>query len=110
MSSDVADPGLSKGWAYIVNEVPYKAYLRDYKGKPEVCLEFESDLYLDVSLLILYSQTSTCTAHKAVNDAETRQSDGLAATGLGTCDCARHDFKRPIAVGDLQKGERYVRN
>lgn len=51
---------------------------------------------------------STCVAHKAVNDAETRQSDGLAATGLGTCDCARHDFKRPVAVGDLQKGERYV--
>lgn len=38
VSSDVADPGLNKGWAYIVNEVPYKAYLKDYKGKPEVSL------------------------------------------------------------------------
>lgn len=36
VSSDVADPGLNKGWAYIVDEVPYKAYLKDYKGKAEV--------------------------------------------------------------------------
>lgn len=34
---------------------------------------------------------------------------GLAATGVGAVDCARHDVKRPVAVGDLQKGERYVR-
>lgn len=36
VSSDVDDPGLSRGWAYIVSEGPYKAYLKDYKGKPEV--------------------------------------------------------------------------
>ena len=28
-------------------------------------------------------------------------------TGIGTVDCARHDMKRPNAIGDLQKGERY---
>jgi hypothetical protein len=33
---------------------------------------------------------------------------GLAATGVGTVDCARHDMKRPLAVGDLLKGERCV--
>ncbi|KIK37228.1 hypothetical protein CY34DRAFT_67334, partial [Suillus luteus UH-Slu-Lm8-n1] len=33
---------------------------------------------------------------------------GLAATGLGTVDCARHNMKCPNAVGDLQKGERYI--
>jgi hypothetical protein len=33
-----------------------------------------------------------------------------AATGVGTIDCARHDIKRPHSVGDLQKGERYVRS
>ena len=32
---------------------------------------------------------------------------GLAATGVGVVDCARHDMKRPLAVGDLLKGERY---
>ena len=30
---------------------------------------------------------------------------GLAATGVGTVDCARHNMKLPNAVGDLQKGE-----
>jgi hypothetical protein len=35
---------------------------------------------------------------------------GLSASGVGTVDCARHDMKRPTAVGDLQKGEKYVTN
>jgi hypothetical protein len=33
---------------------------------------------------------------------------GLAATGIGAVDCARHDMKQPLAVGDLLIGERYV--
>lgn len=37
-----------------------------------------------------------------------RSMKGLAATGVGTVDCARHDVKRPTSVGDLQKGERQV--
>ncbi|KAF9458811.1 hypothetical protein BDZ94DRAFT_1172887, partial [Collybia nuda] len=32
----------------------------------------------------------------------------LAATGIGTIDCARHNFKRPNGVGDLQVSERYI--
>jgi len=40
--------------------------------------------------------------------AETKASHGLAATGLGTIDCACHNMKLPNGVGDLQKGERYV--
>jgi hypothetical protein len=43
-----------------------------------------------------------------VNSADTRNTQGLAVTGIGTVDCARHDMKRPNGVGDLQKGERYV--
>ncbi|KAG2128843.1 hypothetical protein BD769DRAFT_1628067 [Suillus cothurnatus] len=35
-------------------------------------------------------------------------SHGLAATGAGTFDCIRHNFKWPNSVGDLQKGERYI--
>lgn len=30
MSSDIADPGLSKGWAYFVDEEPYKKHLSGY--------------------------------------------------------------------------------
>lgn len=43
-----------------------------------------------------------------MNSADTRNTQGLAVTGIGTVDCARHDMKRPNGVGDLQKGERYV--
>jgi len=32
----------------------------------------------------------------------------LAATGAGTVDCTHHNLKRPMAVGDLQKGEKYI--
>jgi hypothetical protein len=40
--------------------------------------------------------------------ADTKASRGLAATGVGTVDCARHEMKLPNGVGDLQKGEKYV--
>lgn len=40
--------------------------------------------------------------------ADSKMSHGLAATGVGTIDCARHNMKLPNGVGDLQKGERYV--
>lgn len=45
--------------------------------------------------------------HDAVKSAN-KYTAGLAATGAGTVDCARHNMKRPHAVGDLQAGERYV--
>ncbi|KAG2151533.1 hypothetical protein DEU56DRAFT_869093 [Suillus clintonianus] len=51
---------------------------------------------------------STCSSHNAVNMADTKSNRGLAATGLGTIDCARHNMKLPTAVGDLQKGEKYI--
>jgi hypothetical protein len=40
--------------------------------------------------------------------ADTKSNQGLAATGLGTVDCARHNMKLPNGVGDLLKGERYI--
>ncbi|TFK61246.1 hypothetical protein BDN72DRAFT_778454, partial [Pluteus cervinus] len=49
---------------------------------------------------------STCASHSAVNDS--RLTDGLSVSGVGSVGCARHDCVRPNGVGDLQKGERYV--
>lgn len=40
-----------------------------------------------------------------VKDANTQDAKGLVATGVGTVDCTRHNMKRALAVGDLQKGE-----
>ncbi|KAG1778278.1 hypothetical protein EV702DRAFT_1026696 [Suillus placidus] len=88
VSSDSVDPGLSKGWAYFVKEHGYKMFLQDVSKQPQ--------------------EKSTCVSHNAVNLAETKNSRGLTATGAGTVDCARHNFKRPCAVGNLQKGEKYI--
>ncbi|KAG1788040.1 uncharacterized protein HD556DRAFT_1434199 [Suillus plorans] len=88
VSSDQMDPGLNRGWAYFVEERQYKTFLTDVGRCPQ--------------------EKSTCASHNAVNLAETKNSRGLAATGAGTVDCSRHNFKRPCGVGDLQKGEKYV--
>ncbi|KAG2107222.1 uncharacterized protein F5147DRAFT_746023 [Suillus discolor] len=85
VSKDSVDPGLSHGWAYFVEETAYKTYLQSYTGSPQ--------------------QKSTCSSHNAVNMADTKVSHDLAATGVGTIDCARHNMKLPNGVGDLQKGE-----
>ncbi|KAG1762145.1 hypothetical protein EDD22DRAFT_979916 [Suillus occidentalis] len=88
VSTDSKDPGLSRGWGYFVEEAKYKAHIN---MNSEVMQE-----------------KSTCVSHNAVNLADTKSSKGLAATGVGTVDCARHDMKLPNGVGDLQKGEKYL--
>ncbi|KAJ6534401.1 hypothetical protein B0H19DRAFT_1080876 [Mycena capillaripes] len=50
---------------------------------------------------------SHCVAHDAV-DKPDREARGTASSGIGAVDCARHNMKRPNAVGDLQFGERYL--
>ncbi|KAG1838304.1 hypothetical protein DFJ58DRAFT_718771 [Suillus subalutaceus] len=88
VSSNKTDPSLSRGWAYFIEETSYKSYILDRAG--------------DVP------EKSTCSNHNAVNMAETKLSQGLAAMGMGTVDCAHHNMKHPNGVGDLQKGEKYL--
>ncbi|KAG2738757.1 hypothetical protein P692DRAFT_20757584, partial [Suillus brevipes Sb2] len=88
VSSDTVDPGLNHGYAFFVEETAFKSFLNSH-GR-------------------ITQEKSTCSSHSAVNLADTKASHGLAATGAGTIDCARHNFKRPNSVGDLQKGERYI--
>lgn len=103
ISKDGTDPGLSQGWAYFVEETAYKSHLQQYSGKPQEVL-FSRFPY--ILCLTSCTQKSTCSSHNAVNMADTKASQGLAATGVGTIDCARHNMKLPNGVGDLQKGER----
>jgi hypothetical protein len=35
VSSDEADPGLSKGWSYFVEETEYKAHIARHAGETE---------------------------------------------------------------------------
>ncbi|KAG0698532.1 hypothetical protein DFH29DRAFT_983865 [Suillus ampliporus] len=88
VSSDSIDPGISKGWSYFVDERAYKVYLDDHKDRNQ--------------------ERSTCASHNAVNMADTKKARGLAATGVKTVDCARHNMKLRNTVGDLQKGEKYI--
>ncbi|KAJ3503018.1 hypothetical protein NMY22_g18393 [Coprinellus aureogranulatus] len=87
VSSDIADPGLSRGFAYFVEDVAFRSALVPHKDDKE--------------------EKSNCSRHDAVNLADVRPGHGYAASGVGTVECTRHNMKRPSAVGDLQRGERY---
>ncbi|KAH9478096.1 hypothetical protein JR316_0010334 [Psilocybe cubensis] len=89
VSSDERDPGLNHGYAYMVESNKFKNYLATYDGR-------------------IADEKSTCNNHDAIKSANARGGHGTAASGLGTAECSRHDMKRPVSVGDLQKGERYV--
>ncbi|KAJ7249573.1 hypothetical protein C8J57DRAFT_1079532, partial [Mycena rebaudengoi] len=87
VSSEEKDPGLVDGWAFFGKVQQYMSHLeKNWDQKQE---------------------RSTCVAHDAVNQPD-KEVRGTAATGIGAVDCARHNFKRRKAVGDLQRGERYL--
>ncbi|KAK0431313.1 hypothetical protein EV421DRAFT_1893382 [Armillaria borealis] len=90
VSSNDADPGLNEGYAYFVEECAFRTHL-DTFGK-----------------IIPEEEKSTCNNHDAVKLANSRGGQGSAAMGVGAVVCAWHNMKRPLSVGDLQKGERYL--
>ncbi|KAF6744766.1 hypothetical protein DFP72DRAFT_1051726 [Ephemerocybe angulata] len=87
VSSEKADPGLSNGFSYFVKQSKFNEYLEEHKDEVE--------------------PKSNCSRHDAVNLADVSPGQGYAASGVATVECARHNMKRPAAVCDLQKGERY---
>ncbi|KAJ6607278.1 hypothetical protein B0H10DRAFT_1631100, partial [Mycena sp. CBHHK59/15] len=87
VSSEEKDPGLGDGWAFFGEVKRYMAHLAEHWDQPQ--------------------DHSTCVAHDAV-DKPDREARGTASSGIGAVDCARHNMKRPLAVGDLQFGERYI--
>ncbi|KAK0498005.1 hypothetical protein EDD18DRAFT_1308992 [Armillaria luteobubalina] len=90
VSSNESDPGLNARYAYFVEEAAFRSHLAAF-GK-----------------VIPEEEKSTCNNHDAVKLANSRGGNGAAATGVGAVVCGRHDMKRPMSVGDLQKGERYL--
>ncbi|KAF9496303.1 hypothetical protein BDN71DRAFT_1468824 [Pleurotus eryngii] len=89
-SNDVRDPGLNRGYAYFVEERKYKDFLASHTA------------------VMNSVEPSTCNNYDAVKLASLRGGKGTTASGVGTIECSRHDMKRPVSVGDLQLGERYV--
>ena len=91
VSSNEADPGLSKGWAYIIEETKYKVHL---------------ELHLPAEDRLNFFQKSTCSHHDVVNLADSKPNNGYTASGGGMVDCSHYDMKQPNSFDDLQKGER----
>ncbi|KAF9555789.1 hypothetical protein CPC08DRAFT_779954 [Agrocybe pediades] len=89
VSNDERDPGLNHGYSYMVERKKFKEYLKVYDTK-------------------IVDEKSNCNNHDAIKSASARGGHGTAVSGAGAVVCARHDMKRPLGVGDLQKGERYV--
>ncbi|KAJ7027028.1 hypothetical protein C8F04DRAFT_965726 [Mycena alexandri] len=87
VSSEEKDPGLGRGWAFYAEVVAYMKHVRKHWKQKQ--------------------DRSHCVAHDAV-DKPDREACGTASSGVGAVDCARHNMKRPSAVGDLQLGERYI--
>ncbi|KAH7918587.1 hypothetical protein BV22DRAFT_1051635 [Leucogyrophana mollusca] len=89
VSKDLVDTGLSRGWTYFVDEVPYKLHLRDRINE------------LQEGSRLTNQYKSTRSSHSAVDMADIKSSRGLTATGVGTVDCAYHNMKLPGGVRDL---------
>ncbi|KAJ7923563.1 hypothetical protein B0H13DRAFT_1864713 [Mycena leptocephala] len=87
VSSELKDPGLGTGWAYMTEDGPYREYLRTVTDQKEM---------------------STCSGLAALDYANTKFSRGYSTTGVGMAVCTRHEFIQPNGVGDLQRGERYA--
>ncbi|KAJ7170307.1 hypothetical protein C8R43DRAFT_1120735 [Mycena crocata] len=85
VSTEEKDPGLGDGLSFY-SEV-YMAHVAEHWDEPQ--------------------ERSTCVSHDAV-DKPDREAHGTASSGISAVDCARHNMKRPLAVGDLQLGERYI--
>ncbi|KAJ6484283.1 hypothetical protein DFH09DRAFT_1252934 [Mycena vulgaris] len=87
VSSETADADLGSGLAFFGDVTKYMKHLEDNWDQPQ--------------------PKSTCVVHDAVNTPD-KEARGTASSGIGTVDCARHNMKRPLGVGDLQQGEKYL--
>ncbi|KAJ7628915.1 hypothetical protein FB45DRAFT_1028980 [Roridomyces roridus] len=86
VSSWAADPSIQDGWAYFVKSTEYMEYVKTLGDQKEM---------------------STCTGLAALDHANTKYSQGYAATGCGMITCGRHEVVCKNGVGDLQAGEKY---
>ena len=99
VSSEEKDPGLGKGWAFFCEVKAYMAHVAANWDQKQEVLNFISNEWRRS----WFKQRSHCVAHDAV-DKPDREARGTASSGIGAVDCARHNMKRPNAVGDLQLG------
>lgn len=90
--------------AYMVRNEPYDDYVLSQADEEDVSKLAQS---YDTIILICF-QISTCVGFQALAKATTRNTKGLRYSGVGMAVCGRSEMILPNAVGNLQKGERYV--
>ncbi|KAF9501042.1 hypothetical protein BDN71DRAFT_1479662 [Pleurotus eryngii] len=88
-SNDTWDPSLSHSFAYFVEEKKYKEFLSAY-----------------TDLVVL--EANMCSNYDTMKLASIQGGKGVLASGVSAIECACHNMKRPLSVGDLQLGEKYV--
>ncbi|KAF9491572.1 hypothetical protein BDN71DRAFT_1433874 [Pleurotus eryngii] len=76
-------------FAYFVEEKKYKEFLA-------------------ATTDLVAKKPSTCSNYDAVKLANICGGNGVSASGVGAIECAHHDMKCPVSVGDLQLGEKYA--
>lgn len=88
-SSLLRDPTFNDGAAYFCADGPFQEYLKVFDKN-------------------VTEERNNCSRYDAVKLANMKGGKGTTATGVVAIVCARHDMKRPTAVVNLKKGERYV--
>ncbi|KAJ7693295.1 hypothetical protein B0H14DRAFT_3531177 [Mycena olivaceomarginata] len=100
--SEEKDPGLGNGWAFYCKVLAYMQHVKRNWNQKQIRL---------IDCVVRYAMTSLvyihCVAHDAV-DKPDRKARGTVSSGIGAVDCAHHNMKRPLVVGHLQWGERYM--
>ncbi|KAK0432730.1 hypothetical protein EV421DRAFT_1910718 [Armillaria borealis] len=91
-STEENDPGLHMGLVFFVDHDKYIQHMQKYASQKDICC-------LDC--------ISSCSGFQTLAHAETKNTHGLRATGVGICVYARHEHVLPLVAGDLQVGERY---
>ncbi|KAJ7805529.1 hypothetical protein B0H14DRAFT_2611299 [Mycena olivaceomarginata] len=86
ISSWAKDPSIQDGWAYFTAWKDYGPFVKTLGEQKEM---------------------STCTSLAALDHANTKYSQGYAATGCGMVTCGWHEVVAKNRVGDLQADEKY---
>ncbi|KAJ7784055.1 hypothetical protein B0H14DRAFT_2630667 [Mycena olivaceomarginata] len=86
ISNWLTDPSIQDGWSYFVRSLEYMEFVKTLGEQKEM---------------------STCTGLAALDHANTKYSQGYAATGCGMITCGWHEIVCKNGVADLQAGEKY---
>ena len=104
-SRGIGDPEIGSGWSYFVGNKQYNKHISQNTAEMEV-----SPLRSPLWPCAYVPKAVGCGSDfHAVSQANTKSSRDYIASGVVACVCARHSLMQKNGVGDLQRGERYVR-